>query len=122
LAAAVAPGQVVGVDREPRMVARASALSSERQVAHVRFLGGDICDLPFPASVFDAVFTCAVLEHLRDPVRALREIGRVLKPGGLLGVTCADWSAPLISPPDDALEHFPGKGTGYPAPSPQIRT
>lgn len=106
LAAAVAPGQVVGVDREPSMVARARALSRERQVAHVCFQVGDICALPFPPSAFDAVFTCAVLEHLSDPVRALRELGRVLKPDGLLGVTCTDWSAPLISPPDDALEHF----------------
>jgi ubiquinone/menaquinone biosynthesis C-methylase UbiE len=106
LAEAVAPGQVVGVDREPSMVARACALAKEHQVAHVRFQVGDLCDLPFPASAFDAVFTCAVLEHLADPVQALREIGRVLKPGGTVGVSYSDWSEPLISPPDDALRHF----------------
>jgi ubiquinone/menaquinone biosynthesis C-methylase UbiE len=106
LAAAVAPGQVVGVDREPSMVERAGALAEEHQVAHVRFQVGDLCDLPFPASSFDAVFTCAVLEHLEDPVQALWEIGRVLKPEGIVGVVMTDWSEPLISPPDDALHHF----------------
>jgi ubiquinone/menaquinone biosynthesis C-methylase UbiE len=106
LAEAVAPGQVVGVDREPSMVARACALVTERHVAHVRFQVGDVGALPFPASAFDAVFTCAVLEHLSDPVQALQEMGRVLKPGGLVGVTSTDWSAPLISPPDPALHQF----------------
>jgi ubiquinone/menaquinone biosynthesis C-methylase UbiE len=58
------------VDREPSMVERAGALAEEHQVAHVRFQVGDLCDLPFPASSFDAVFTCAVLEHLAEPVQA----------------------------------------------------
>ena len=88
------------------MVERAWALAQEHQVAHVRFQVGDLCDLPFPASAFDAVFTSAVLEHLADPVQALREIGRVLKPGGIVGVVSTDWSEPLISPPDNALRHF----------------
>jgi SAM-dependent methyltransferase len=106
LAEAVAPGQAVGVDREPSMVARAGALAEAHQVAHVQFQVGDICALPFPAASFDAVFTCAVLEHLADPVQALREIGRILRPGGIVGVSYSDWTEPLISPPDEALRHF----------------
>ena len=50
LAAAVAPGHVVGVDREPSMVERAGALAEEHQVANVRFQVGDLCELPLPAS------------------------------------------------------------------------
>ena len=57
---------------------------------------------PCPSS-FDAVFTCA-LEHLEDPVQALREIAA--KPEGIVGVVMTDWSEPLISPPDDALQYF----------------
>jgi ubiquinone/menaquinone biosynthesis C-methylase UbiE len=106
LAEVVAPGEVVGVDRESSMVERACALGQERQMAHVRFQVGDICARPFPTASFDAVFTCAVLEHLADPVQALREIRRVLTPGGIVGVVSTEWSEPLISPPDDALRHF----------------
>ncbi len=41
-------------------------------------------ELPFKDNSFDAVISVAVLEHVRDPFRAAREIARVLKPGGKL--------------------------------------
>ncbi len=57
LAEAVAPGQAVGIDLEPRMIERAVALATERQVANVRFQTANICDLPFPDGSFDALFS-----------------------------------------------------------------
>lgn len=106
LAEATAPGEVVGIDLEPSMIERANAFASERQVANVRFQVADIHELPFPDSSFDAVFTSAVLEHLENPVDALKEIRRVLRPGGLVGVVSTDWSEPLISPPDESVRQF----------------
>jgi SAM-dependent methyltransferase len=55
-------------------------------------------ELPFEDNSFDGVLSIAVLEHVRDPFRAAREIGRVLKPGGRL--ICA---APFLQP----LHAFP---------------
>ncbi len=106
LAQAVAPGQTVGIDLEPSMIERANGFARERQVDNVRFQVANICDLPFPDASFDAVFTCAVLEHLSDPVQALQEIGRVLTPGGVVGAISTDWGEPLISPPSDAVRQF----------------
>lgn len=52
----------------------------------------DICSLPFPDGCFDAAINLVTLEHIVDPARALREIGRTLKPGGrLLLAAPQDW-------------------------------
>jgi ubiquinone/menaquinone biosynthesis C-methylase UbiE len=49
---------------------------------NVRFLQADVYDLPFSPGVFDCVFVCFILEHLRDPVAALLSLKSLLKSGG----------------------------------------
>ena len=70
-------GRVVGVDFSPQMleVARAEHLG-------VEFLEGDALNLPFPDASFDAGTIAFGLRNLADPVRGLREMLRVVKPGG----------------------------------------
>jgi ubiquinone/menaquinone biosynthesis C-methylase UbiE len=104
LAEAVTPGQVVGVDLEPRQVERARALAAERGVANVRFEPGNIYELPFGDATFDAVFAHNVLEHLGDPLRALQEMRRVLKSDGLVGVRDPDLSVGFFVPSTVLLE------------------
>ena len=51
----------------------------------------DLYDLPFNAESFDVVLSVQVFEYLEDVHRALRELHRVLKPGGRLVLRDADW-------------------------------
>lgn len=105
LAALVAPGEVVGVDIEPQQVERARALAAERGVTNARFERGDAYALPFPDGAFDAVFAHAVLTHLRDPLAALMEFRRVLRPGGVVGIR--DLTAiSFLEPARPLLEEF----------------
>jgi SAM-dependent methyltransferase len=53
--------------------------------------------LPFPDASFDAAFAANVLEHLTDPLRALREIRRVLRSGGVVGVRDPDVSTQRVA-------------------------
>ncbi len=103
IAARVASGEVVGIDREASQIERAETQAVRDGVDNVAFQTADCAALPFDASRFDRIFSHALLEHLADPVRALREWHRVLKPGGVIGLCCPDWGGFLLSPPSEAL-------------------
>jgi len=82
LAEAVAPAETIGIDASPDAIEEARALAGSKHAKNVRFEVADVCALPFEDATFDAAFSHAVMQHLRDPLAALREIRRVLKPGG----------------------------------------
>jgi ubiquinone/menaquinone biosynthesis C-methylase UbiE len=98
LAQRVAPGQVIGLDREPAQVEKARSHAAQHGVANVEFRVGNVYELPYPDGAFDAVFAHAVLQHLADPMQALREMHRVLEPGGVIGLREEDRDADLIYP------------------------
>ncbi|GAA4127386.1 class I SAM-dependent methyltransferase [Actinomadura keratinilytica] len=59
--------------------------------ATARTVQGDALDMPFPDDHFDKIIASEVLEHIPDDMRAMRELLRVLKPGGHLAVTVPAW-------------------------------
>ena len=59
--------------------------------AGARAVRGDATRMPFPDGSFDRVIAAEVLEHIPDDRRALREIARVLRPGGQVAVTVPAW-------------------------------
>lgn len=106
LAHAVAPGAVVGIDIEPTMIERANALAAGSGLDNIDFQVADIYDLPFDDGSFDIVFSSAVIEHLSDPVRAVRELGRVTRTGGITAVIRTDWTFPFIVPDCPEFHRF----------------
>ena len=85
-------GYAVGVDRSAAVIADARATADDSEVANVEFRVGDIYALDYPSADFDVVHAHQVLQHLSDPVAALRELGRICEPEGIVAVRESDYS------------------------------
>jgi 2-polyprenyl-3-methyl-5-hydroxy-6-metoxy-1,4-benzoquinol methylase len=105
LAARVAPGRVVGLDVSTAPLAEARELAERADMA-VTFVEGDVYALAEPDDSFDVVHAHQVLQHLTDPVAALREMARVCRPGGVLAVRDVDYGAFVTYPADEALDRW----------------
>ena len=104
LAEAAAPGQVIGVDIEPSEYRHVWSQAVKRTGTNLHFAVADVYSLPFGDNVFDAAFLHNVLSHLRKPLDVLKGIHRLLRPGGVIGISHPDFSGQLISPSDPLLD------------------
>ncbi|MDA8380808.1 MAG: class I SAM-dependent methyltransferase [Actinomycetota bacterium] len=69
----------------------------------------DAGSLPFPDGAFDCIIASEVLEHVPDDRRAMTELARVLKPGGVLAVTVPRFGPELVNwALSDAYHNVPG--------------
>uniref|UniRef100_A0AAU3GMB2 Methyltransferase domain-containing protein n=1 Tax=Streptomyces sp. NBC_01401 TaxID=2903854 RepID=A0AAU3GMB2_9ACTN len=93
LAALVAPGRVTAVDSSSGILERAARNAAERGVDNVEFATADVHSLDFPDDSFDVVHAHQVLQHVSDPVQALREMRRVCRPGGVVAARDSDYGA-----------------------------
>ena len=76
--------RVVAFDYDTTQVARAKRRHAAANESNAALFVGDVARLPFPDSHFDAVVEFAILHHVPEWRMGLREIARVLKPGGVL--------------------------------------
>ena len=73
---------LTGLDQTAALVDAGSAEAQKRGLANVRFVEGNALDLAFEDGTFDAVVCQTLLIHVPDAARVVREMARVLKPGG----------------------------------------
>jgi ubiquinone/menaquinone biosynthesis C-methylase UbiE len=100
----VAPGSVIGIDSSADVVAQAA--ETHRDLANVEFREGNVYDLDFADESFDVVHAHQLLQHVADPVAALREMRRVVRPGGIVAARDADFGAMAWHPAVEELEEW----------------
>ncbi|MDW6058954.1 methyltransferase domain-containing protein [Streptomyces sp. FXJ1.4098] len=106
LAELVPQGEVIGVDTAPGVLEQARSVAAERGVPNAHFAVGDVHNLDYPDDSFCVVHAHQVLQHLGDPVAALREMRRVCKPGGIVAVRDSDYSAMTWYPAVPGLDDW----------------
>jgi ubiquinone/menaquinone biosynthesis C-methylase UbiE len=105
LAKRVAPGETIGIDMSSSVIETARSLA-DPSMTNLAFGVGNIYRPSLAPETFDAVFAHQVLQHLRRPVDALRQMRALLKPGGMIGVRDGDWGSMTFYPENDGMRRF----------------
>ena len=100
LAFAARVASVVAFDLTPAMLAQARRLAAERGLANVGFEQGNAAELPFADASFELVTSRLSAHHVADPAAMVREVARVLAPGGMF-LLCD-----TVAPEDPARDSF----------------
>ncbi|MBY0612301.1 MAG: methyltransferase domain-containing protein [Beijerinckiaceae bacterium] len=90
--------EIISIDISDVSLAAARATVASMGLKNVTLQQANIFELPYAPHSFDHVFVCFVLEHLADPVSALRQLHRVLKPGGSLIAVEGDHGSTYFHP------------------------
>jgi ubiquinone/menaquinone biosynthesis C-methylase UbiE len=106
LAGRLNEGSVVGVDLSEEVIGMAATQYANEGHPNLSFEVADVYELRFADGTFDVVYAHQVLQHLSKPVEALREMRRVLKPGGTLAARDADYGTFVWSPDDPLLDRW----------------
>ncbi|KAL9607982.1 MAG: hypothetical protein Q9167_007154 [Letrouitia subvulpina] len=106
LATFVPQGKVTGVEPTAEPLEQAQKFATERKVSNVTFQVGDIRALPFPDQSFDIVHAHQVIQYLDDRPAAIREMGRVAKPGGFVAIREADHGTHTWYPDVEGMKDF----------------
>lgn len=100
----VAPGRVLGIDVSADVIEDARRNAGGE--SNVAFAVGDLYALEIEGDGFDIVHAHQVLQHVPDPVGALRQMQRVCAPGGLVAVRDSDYGAFRWFPDEPAIDRW----------------
>jgi SAM-dependent methyltransferase len=99
-------GWVTGVDSAEPAVAATQALAATDGATNLTAEIGNVYGLGYADDSFDVAHAHQVLQHLSDPVAALVEMRRVVRPGGLVAARDADYAAMTWFPADPRLDRW----------------
>ncbi len=99
-------GSVVGIDFSDDVIEQARGHAEKSGSTNVTFDVRSIYETGLGDAEFDVAYAHQVLQHLQDPVAALAEAKRVIKPGGICAVREVDWGSAVYYPSSSALERF----------------
>ncbi|RCG21270.1 methyltransferase domain-containing protein [Streptomyces diacarni] len=106
LATLVPQGTVTGLDAAEGVLAQARETAAERGVSNTEFTTGDVHALHFPDDSFEVVHAHQTLQHVGDPVTALREMRRVCAPGGVVAARDADYGGMFWYPQVPGMDEW----------------
>lgn len=77
-------GKLISIDIEPKMIERVQQRAIDEGINQLEAKVANVFDLPFEDGMFDVIYMITVIGEIPDPIKALHEFNRVLKPAGLL--------------------------------------
>ncbi|HEV3329750.1 MAG TPA: class I SAM-dependent methyltransferase [Bryobacteraceae bacterium] len=85
------PREMVAADFSPSAVQKGKHFAAGKGLTQIRWEVMDIENIAHPDGSFDTVISCETIEHVPSPQKAVRELGRILKPGGRLFLTTPNY-------------------------------
>lgn len=97
-------GEVVGIDVEASVLETARELTAG--VPNLSFEEASVYTLPYEDGSFDAAYAHQLMQHLADPAAALREMARVVRPGGYVAARDSDYQTMISHPRTEGIEEW----------------
>jgi SAM-dependent methyltransferase len=99
-------GQLVGIDQSPCFIEAAGRFASMESIGdRIEFGVGDAHALEHPAASFDVVIAHTLISHVTEPLAVIREMARVVRPGGALVIFDGDYASLTFAYPDHDFGH-----------------
>jgi SAM-dependent methyltransferase len=106
LAARTSPARLTALEVSDDVLDQARAEAARQGIANIDFVVGDVTRLDFPDHAFDVVHAHQVLQHVGDPVGALREMRRVCRPEGVVAARDGDYAGFVWFPAVPLLDEW----------------
>ncbi|MBU0516130.1 MAG: methyltransferase domain-containing protein [Proteobacteria bacterium] len=103
MARIVHPARVVGFDASAERIAESGRMDRDLGCTNIDYQIGDVDDIQLPDDQFDFVWSRFLFEYLPEPIRALRELKRIARPGGKVVVADLDGNCAFNYPLSDEL-------------------